>query len=124
MDVPGFIARRFYVAGSLRATPDGFSLAAQNPMGQGSLTGLVRLAVDGHEVPLADLTAVRDSDGTVFEAGAVDRAHPIAVQQGDRVTLQVRGVHLSPGEHRLEIELDELNLGRLRLSLTDRLAAA
>jgi hypothetical protein len=111
------------VAGSLRSTPEGFSLAAQNPMGQGTLIGLGRLAVDGQAIPLADLSAVRASDGAVFDAAAVDRAHPISVGQGDRVTLQVRGVHLEPGDHRLELELDELNLGRLRLSLTDRLAA-
>jgi hypothetical protein len=38
------------------------------------------------------------------------------------VTLLVEGSRLEPGEHRLEVELDELNLGRLRFSVRDRLS--
>lgn len=124
MDVPGFLARQFYVAGSLRNTPDGFSLAARNPMGDGTLTGIGRLAVDGREIPPEAVSAVRQGDSTVFQASGVSRQHPIAVRKGDQIILRVVGSQLAPGEHRLEIELSELNLGGLRLALTDRLSGS
>jgi hypothetical protein len=38
------------------------------------------------------------------------------------VTLLVDGPRLEPGEHRLEVELDELDLGRLRFGVRDRLS--
>lgn len=122
MDVPGFLARQFYVAGSLRDTPDGFSLAARNPMGEGHITGIGRLAVDGHEIDPASVSAVRDGDPTVYRAGDVGRDRPIAVHKGDTVTLRVVGQRLAPGEHRLDVELTERDLGLLRLAVSDRVA--
>lgn len=120
MNVPGFLARQFYVAGSLQDTPDGFSLGARNPMGEGHITGIGRLAVDGRPIDPAAVTALRDGDPTVFQAGEVSRERPITVHKGDTVTLRVVGHHLEPGEHRLEVELIERDLGALRLAISDR----
>jgi hypothetical protein len=122
VNVPGFIARQFYVSGSLRNTADGFSLQAQNPMGDGVLVGVGRLLVDGREIPADTVTATRDGDETTYRAADVTRFNPIHVRKGDRVTFHVAGDQLSAGDHRLEVELYEVNLGLLRLSLTDRLA--
>ena len=122
MNVPGFIARQFYVAGSLRNTPDGFSLQAHNPMGDGVLIGVGRLRIDGLEIPADNVTAARDGDEATYRAADVTRFNPIRVRKGDRVTFHVGGEPLALGEHRLEVELYEVNLGLLRLSLTDRLA--
>lgn len=122
MDVPGFMARQFYVAGSLRNTADGFSLAARNPLGEGTLTSIRRLAVDGREIPAEAVTAIRQADGETFRAGEISTSHPVRVGKGDQVTLRVVGTPLQPGEHRLEVQLTELNLGLLRLSVSDNLA--
>ncbi len=121
LNVPGFLVKQFYVSGSLRNTDSGFALQARNALGDGTLIGVRRLAVDGSEIPAEALTAVRQSDSAVFRASDVSQQHPIRVHQGDRVTLEVRGWRLRPGEHRLEVELVELNLGLLRLSVKDRL---
>lgn len=125
MNIPGFIARRFYVPGSLGNTDRGFSLQAHNPMGEGTLVGVGSIEVDGRPVDLAAVSAVRegDEDGLI-EAAQLSRQNPIRVRAGDRVTLHVAGPPLSPGEHRLSVELEELSIGRLRFSIRDRLAAA
>ena len=123
VNVPGFIARQFYVSGSLRNTADGFRLEAQNPMGDGVLVGVGRLRIDGNDIPADAVTATRNSSGEVFRAAEVSRSRPIQIKKGDRVTLQVAGQPLARGEHKLEVELHELNIGVLRLSLSDRLAA-
>jgi hypothetical protein len=123
MKVPSYLARQFYVQGSLRNTPTGFQLEAHNPLGSGVLVGIGRLAVSGREIPKEALTAQRHGDDTELRATDLSRRNPIRVRKGDRVTLRVEGEPLAPGDHILEVELYEINFGRLRFTLTDRLAA-
>ena len=124
MDVPGFLAKQFYVTGSLRNTATGFRLEARNPMGNGTLVGIGRLAVDGQTIQASAVSALRADDPTPIEAASVDKFHPIRVQKGDHVALLVAGSPLAPGSHRLEVELYEVNLGLLRLAITDTVAPA
>lgn len=119
MNIPGFIARQFYVAGSLRNTDTGWELKAQNPMGNGVLTGVGKLRVDDHEIEPETVTAQRSGDAEPIRAGDVTRLKPVSVFKGDHVTLHVTGAPLSPGDHKLEVELFELNLGRLSFSISD-----
>jgi len=122
MNVPGFIARQFYVTGSLRNEPTGFCLEAHNPMGDGVLVGVGRLAVDGMAIPPEAVTATRTGGDEVYRAADVSKTNPIQVKKGDRVTFHVAGRQLTGGQHRLDVELFEVNIGQLRLSLTDRLS--
>jgi hypothetical protein len=122
MDVPGFLVKQFYVSGSLRNTATGFRLEARNPMGSGTLVGIGRLAVDGRAVAATAVSAQRTDDHEPIQAAAVDRFHPIQVRKGDRVALLVAGPPLGPGKHRLEVELYEVNLGLLRLAISDDVA--
>lgn len=122
MKVPGFIARQFYVAGSLRNTPTGFELQAQNPMGNGVLTGVGQLSVDGKQIDPATVTAQRPSDPQPMSAHEVSPSNPVEVTKGDRVTLHVNGPQLSPGSHELDVSLTELNLGELSFSISDTVA--
>lgn len=122
MNIPGFIARQFYVTGSLRNTDSGWELQAHNPMGDGTLVGVGKLRVDGQEVPAGSVTAQRAGEIEPIRAEDVSRTRPVSVFKGDRVTLAVAGEPLTPGEHSLEVELFELNLGRLSFSITDRIS--
>ncbi|MEP7360351.1 MAG: hypothetical protein ABI744_02110 [Chloroflexota bacterium] len=119
MNIPGFIARQFYVAGSLRNTESGWELKAQNPMGSGVLTGVGKLRVDERDIPPEDVTAQRSGDPAPIRAQDVTRFKPVSVFKGDEVTLHVSGAPLTPGEHKLEVELFELNLGRFAFSISD-----
>jgi hypothetical protein len=120
--IPGFIARQFYVEGSLRNTDHGFQLQAQNPMGDGVLVGVGRLRVDGRDLSPDAVTAQRPGDATPINARDVDATHPIAVVKGDCVTLHVEGDRLPVGQHQLEVELFERNLGQLSFSISDRIS--
>ncbi len=124
MNVPGFIARQFYVAGSLRNTAEGWELQAQNPMGSGVLVGVGRLRVDGEDIEPEAVSAQREGDAEVLTAAEVSRERPVRVNKGDRVTLRVAGEPLAAGEHKLEVELFELNMGRLAFSIADRISDA
>jgi hypothetical protein len=120
--VPGFIARQFYVAGSLRNTDEGFQLEAHNPLGPGTLVGVGRMSVDGRELPPEAVTARPRGTNEPISAADVSPRNPIRVEVGDRVTLHVAGENLRPGPHELDVELHELNLGRLAFRISDRLA--
>jgi hypothetical protein len=122
MNVPGFIARQFYVSGSLQNTDTGWELQAQNPMGEGTLVGVGKIRVDGREIPAESVTARRSGDADAIRAEEISRKRPVSVFKGDRVTLAVAGEPLTPGEHRLEVELYELNLGRLSLAISDQIS--
>jgi len=122
MRVPGFLVRQFYVGGSLRNAGDGFELQARNPMGDGSLVGIRRIAVDGTAIEPAQVTATRDGDAEVIAATAVSRETPVSFRKGDAVTFHVAGHSLSAGKHRLELEIIERDAGLLQLSLEDNVA--
>src|SRR5215212_6094183 len=113
MNIPGFIARQFYVAGSLKNTESGWRLQAHNPMGDGTLVGVGTMKIDGREIPAEAVTAQRSGDPQAVRAADVSRERPVSVFKGDRVTLAVADTPLAPGEHRLDMELHELNMGRL-----------
>lgn len=123
MQVPGFLARQFYVGGSLRNTPTGFSLQAKNPLGDGVLVGVGSMSVDGQLIHPSRVSAVRTGDPQVMRASDVSRTQPIHVRKGDTVTLHIEGPQLPPGSHKLEVELHEINVGALRFSISDKVAA-
>ncbi|HVM30872.1 MAG TPA: hypothetical protein VM305_08925 [Candidatus Limnocylindrales bacterium] len=119
MNVPDFIARQFYVAGSLRNTDNGFQLEAHNPMGNGTLVGVGRLRVDGRDIDPAGVSAQRPGEEAI-RANDVTRERPIPVRIGDRVVLKVDGEQLEPGSHELEVTLYEVSLGRLSFKIRDQ----
>jgi hydroxymethylglutaryl-CoA reductase (NADPH) len=122
VNIPGFLARQFYVAGSLRNTESGWELQAQNPMGDGVLVGVGTMRVDGREIPADNVTARRTGEAEPIRARDVSRMRPVSVFKGDKVTLAVSGEPLSRGQHKLDVELVELNLGRLSFSITDSIS--
>ncbi len=120
MRVPGFLLRQLYVQGSLRNEPDGFSLRARNPFGDGTLVRIGRISVDGQDIAREEVSATREGDPTTYRAVDVSPASPVTFRRGDVVTFHVAGWQLEPGEHQLELEVDELNLGHVSLAIRDR----
>jgi hypothetical protein len=108
MRVPDFLVRQFYVAGSLQHEGTGFRVKARNGMGDGTLVGIGKIS------------ASRDGDDTVHQATEVTPAGPVAFSRGDVVTFHIDDHALSEGEHRFEVEIYEVNLGLITLSLKDR----
>ena len=123
MRVPGFLARQFIVPGSLRNTETGFSVGARNPIGDGMLTGVGHIRIDGVDVTPDQITATRAGDDAVHQAVDVSVATPVAFRKGDEVTFHVAGLHLEPGTHQLEVELTEATVGQLTVAITERSGA-
>ena len=124
MRVPDFLVRQFYVPGSLQHEGDGFRLQARNAMGDGTLVGIGSVVVDGTAIDPTAITATRSGEDTVHRAVDVSREAPVSFGKGDVVTFHIAGYRLGPGEHRFEVEVFELNLGSLKLSLKDNVRPA
>ena len=124
MRVPDFLVRQFYVAGSLQHESGGFRVQARNGMGDGTLVGIGRISVDGVDVDPGAVTATREGDPAVHRGADVSPRAPVSFQRGDVVTFHVADHPLLPGEHRFEVEIYEVNLGLLTLSLTDTVRPA
>ena len=122
MRVPGFLARQFIVAGSLRNTLSGFSVGAQNPIGDGMLVGIGHIRIDGVDVTPDQITATRAGEDAVHRAADVSPASPVAFRKGDEVTFHIEGLRLDPGDHLLEVELIEQSIGQVTVGLTEKLA--
>lgn len=123
MRVPGFLARQFIVAGSLCNTPTGFSVRARNPIGDGMLVGIGHIRIDGVDVTPDQITATRAGEDAIHRATDVSAQSPVAFRKGDEVTFHVEGLRLDPGDHLLEVELMELNIGQVVVGITERLTS-
>ena len=124
MRVPDFLVRQFYVKGSLQPEGDGFRLQAQNGMGNGTLVGIGTVTMDGQVIDPATITASRAGDETVHRASDVSRRAPVTFNRGDIVTFHIAGHPLAAGAHKFEVDIYEVNLGLVQLSLKDLVRAA
>jgi hypothetical protein len=124
MRVPGFLVRQFYVAGSLQHEGDGFRVQARNGMGEGTLVGIGTIKVDGQVIDPAAITATRVGEETVHHAADVSPREPVSFSRGDVVTFHIAGHRLAPGEHHFEVDVYEVNLGLVSLSLKDKVRDA
>lgn len=123
MRVPSFLVRQFYIAGSLQHEGDGFRVQARNGMGDGTLVGIGTIKVDDTVIDPAQITASRAGETTLHHAADVSRRAPVSFGKGDVVTFHIAGHLLTPGEHRFEVDVYEVNLGLVSLSLKDTVRA-
>ena len=122
MRVPSFLARQFYVPGSLRNTATGFSVQARNAMADGMLVGIGAISIDGVAIQPAAVTARREGEDATYRATDLSTASPVAFRKGDVVTFDFAGFALNAGAHQLDVELVERDLGALSLSFSETVA--
>ena len=82
MRVPGFMVKQFYVAGSLRNTPTGFSVQARNGMADGLLVGIGAISVDGVAIEPAAVSAQREGEATDLSRHGRLEDHAGGLSQG------------------------------------------
>lgn len=120
LKVPGFLLRRLYVKGSLRATDDGFALDFMNTLGSGYARRLLPVVVNGAEVDLANSYFV--VDGVEHGFADVTPETPFSLAMNRTSTLGVRGVTLPDGPVTLRLGFEVQGLGDLSFEITDEAA--
>ena len=117
MRVPGFILRRLYVKGSLRNSPDGFQFEMENKLGSGQARKLMPLTVDGEEIP-PDRTFFTVPAGRL-SFNAVSEETPFSLEMNRVSTIEVEGVSLDRGAHKIGMGFVVAGLGDLEFDFVD-----
>ncbi len=76
MLIPSLLLKKLYTLGSLKNTPSGVEFAIKNRLSDAELVGLVRIAVDGRDVPLNALRLTME-DGRVLTPSQITPAQPL-----------------------------------------------
>lgn len=113
------MVRQFYVSGSLQHEDGGFRLQARNGLGNGTIVGIGNITVDGETIDNTGITATLEGSDVVHQAADISPRSAVAFSKGDVVTFHIAGYALAPGEHSFEVQIYEVNLGLVTLSLKD-----
>lgn len=117
VSVPGFLLRRLYVKGSLRATGEGMAFDLKNSLGSGFARSMRPLTLDGEDIPMENSTFAVDGKSVAFSE--VTREMPFTLAMNRTTTIAVSGVSLSPGAHTISMAFEVQGLGVLRFDFTD-----
>ena len=117
VSVPGFLLRRLYVKGSLRATGDGLAFDLKNSLGAGYARGMRPLTLDGEQVPMEDTTF--SVNGRTVAFSDVSPEVPFTLAMNRTTTIAASGVTLAPGAHTIGMAFEVQGLGVLRFDFTD-----
>ena len=117
VSVPGFLLRRLYVKGSLRATDNGLSFELKNSLGSGYAKSMNPLTIDGEEVPMENTTFTVDDRTVAFSE--VNADVPFTLAMNRTTTIAASGFSLAPGAHKIGMAFEVQGLGVLRFDFTD-----
>ncbi|MGH9379171.1 MAG: hydroxymethylglutaryl-CoA reductase [Thermoanaerobaculia bacterium] len=122
MKVPSLILRQLYTFGSLRNEAQGVVFALKNRLSDASLLRILKVAIDGREVPLEQVTLHCNGDAPLA-AMDVTPERRVAFPLKATVHLQAAVDPLEHGQHRLRIEFETDNFGTLTLRVKDSISA-
>ena len=118
MKIPAMLLRQLYTFGSLANEEHGFRFTLKNRLLDASVTGVMRLQVDGNEVPLADLS-IDLGDGRRICASDVSPAAPARFPLRQVATVRAGRTALPEGEHDIVIAIDTAPFGQLEVHARD-----
>ena len=118
MLIPSLLLKKLYTLGSLKNTPSGVEFAIKNRLSDAELVGLVRIAVDGRDVPLSGLRLTME-DGRVLTPGQITPAQPLGFPLRAVVSVRADIPALADGKHTLAITFESRPFGKLQFSVED-----
>ncbi|HEU4641855.1 MAG TPA: hydroxymethylglutaryl-CoA reductase [Gemmatimonadaceae bacterium] len=120
MKLPSMLLRQLYSFGSLANDEDGFSFSLKNRLSDASLTRILRVLVDGREIPLAELR-LDLGDGRVLRADELSPERPIPFALRQVARLRIPRARLDGGSHDIDVRLQTHPFGTLDIAARDAL---
>jgi hydroxymethylglutaryl-CoA reductase (NADPH) len=118
MSIPSLILRQLYTFGSLRSSPEGTGFALKNRVSPARLQGVVRLEIDGAEIPLERVTLLPDG-AQAIRLEALTPGAPIEFPLKRQLEVHIEGLSLAAGRHRIDFTFEADPFGRLALGVVD-----
>jgi len=119
--VPSFMLKKLYLQGSFKNTPNGFEFALKNTLAPGTIIGLSPLQIDGHDVPLANIS-IAVGNVTPVRASDISLDQPRSFPLNVTVKFEVTGETLTPGKHRVTVIVNTKEAGELKIDAEDSIA--
>ncbi len=116
LQIPGFMLKQLYVAGSLQNTEEGFRFVVTNPFLDGTVTGVLKVAVDG---VVYDLAAVRAAG---WDAAGITPESPVNFPRGAELEVEVVADSLPSGRRNLYVKVETIEFGPLKVDVYDRIS--
>ena len=123
MFVPRMLLRQLYTNASLRNTAGGVVFSLKNRLSDAVVTGILRVALDGTEVP-RDRVTVDAGDGVVLQPDAVSADTPLEFPLRKIVDIRCAVSPLADGKHHIEIDVRTKPFGEITLKVEDAITAA
>lgn len=118
MKIPSMLLKRLYTFGMLKNDSEGVRVGLKNRLSDATLNKIERIAINGKEVPLDDIT-VQLEDGTRIRPDRISGDSPIDFPLRKVLFLRINHLKLDKGKkHQLEFAFDS-SFGRLSFSVKD-----
>ncbi len=122
MRIPSMLLKQLYTFGSLRNSGEGVAFKLKNRLTDVTLTSLQRVKIDGRSVPLDKIVLhVEDEQGTTLTPDQL-RERPLFLPLRRVVEVVMDIDPLSPGKHKIEIEFEAKNYGKLKVKVHDSIS--
>lgn len=123
MYVPKLLLRQLYTTNSLSNIEGGVRFSMKNRLSDATLTGLVRVAFNGRDVP-HDAIQLELGDGKSKPAATLSASTPLPFPLRQAVHVISKIPHLPEGKHRIEVAFDTKPFGQLTLEVEGAISAA
>lgn len=117
--VPAFMLKKLYLKGSLKNTEEGFQFQIRNTLAPGTISAIIPLVVDGTTYPLTETVIVGKEP---VAASEISKERLVTFPINSVVTMMVKGVKLSAGEHAVVIGVMTKEAGELKWDVADTVA--
>ena len=119
--IPSFILKKVYVSGSLRNVGEGCQLQIKNTLAPVTIIGVGPVVFDGVAHGPASVVLVRGEER--LAASDASKTHPLAFALNVVVTVIVENVTLGAGVHRIGLDVNSKEAGRLKVEFSDTLSS-
>lgn len=119
MQVPAFMLKQFYQAGSLKSVGNALEFALINPLMPATIVEILEVSVSGIRHDLGDIAFAQR--GVQRAALSVAPDAPVAFRKGETVTVTVEGVRLTPGTHPILVKVKTDEFGPITVEVEDHL---
>lgn len=121
MEIPRALLRHLYTTGSLARAGSGLRFELKNRLLDARVTALVAIRVDGRPIALEVVRIVVEG-GPTLAAADLGRGGGFAFPVRQKIGVHLEGVRVGGGPHRIEVELDVAEQGRLVIDVEDALS--
>jgi hydroxymethylglutaryl-CoA reductase (NADPH) len=121
MYIPSLLLKRLYTFSSLKNVEGGVQFSVKNRLSDAKLTGIIRIKIDGREIPLSMITLL-PAGSEPLAAGDLSSGRPLAFPLRQTLDILANTAALPLGKHTIEIGFRADPFGDLKFDVEDSIS--